>query len=191
MARRNVAWFGLVAAPTMAASLYYWTRNRHSAGNVRTGRAHLNYAMLALVGVLAFLSLPWFRPYLPLPEDRRAYLSPETPVEAVAYLRTLPSPRRVFHSEGSGSYMIWASPEVPVFVDTRIELYPEEHWRDYLAVSGARYDWQAILERHGVDTLLLHREKQEHLIEAATAASGWERGYEDEQMVIIERVGEP
>ena len=191
MARRNTAWFGLVAAPTMAASLYTWTRDRHAAGNARTGRAHLNYAMLVLVGVVAVLSLPWLRPYLPLPEERRAYVSSETPVEAVAYLRTLPGPRRVFHSEGSGSYMIWASPKVPVFVDTRIELYPEEQWRDYLALTGARYDWQAILDRYGVDTLLLHREKQEHLIEAATAATGWERIYEDQQMVIIEREGVP
>ncbi|MFC2029556.1 hypothetical protein ACFLWA_02370 [Chloroflexota bacterium] len=191
MSRRNTAWFGLVAAPTMAASLYHWTRHRHAAGKVRAGRIRTNYAMLALVGVVAFLSLPWFRPYLPLPEDRRAFLSPETPVEAVAYLRTLPSPRRVFHTEGSGSYMIWASPEVPVFVDTRIELYSEEQWFDYLALSSARYDWQAILERYGVDTLLLDREQQEHLVKAATAAPGWERTYEDEEMVIIEREGGP
>ena len=59
------------------------------------------------------------------------------------------------------------------------------------ALGGARYDWQALLDRYGIDTLLLRREGQERLIEAATAAPEWERRYEDDQAVILERVAGP
>jgi hypothetical protein len=140
---------------------------------------------------VVLLSLPWLRPYVPMPRWRRPYLSSDTPVEAVAFLCDLPEPGRVFHTEGYGSYMIWACPEVPVFADTRIELYPEEQWMDYLALGGARYDWQALLDRYGIDTLLLRREGQEKLIEAATAAPEWERLYEDDEAVILQRVQGP
>ena len=116
-------------------------------------------------------------------------------VEAVAFLRTLPQlasgPRRVFHSEVYGSYMIWALSETRVFVDTRIELYPEEQWRDYLALNRARHDWQAVLERYDVDTLLLERGKQEQLIEAATLSSTWRSIYQDDQAAILERWMKP
>jgi hypothetical protein len=78
-----------------------------------------------------------------------------------------------------------------VFLDTRIELYPEEQWMDYLALNRARYDWQALLDRYGIDTLLLRREGQQMLIEAGTAALGWERRYEDDQAVILQRVEGP
>jgi len=80
---------------------------------------------------------------------------------------------------------------VPVFIDPRIELCPLAQWDDYFALSQARYDWEAILERYGVDTLLLHRELQEPLIEAATADPDWEYCYQDEQAMIFQRTGGP
>jgi hypothetical protein len=190
MARRNTIWFAFVAAPTMAASLRCWLGTRGPAEEATARRRPINLGIALMAGLLALLSLPWFRPYLSLPEERRAYVSAETPVEAVAYLSSL-SPGRVFHSDAFGSYMIWAVREVPVFIDTRIAHYPPAQWQDYLALSQARYDWQAILERYEVDTLLLEREKQEPLIEAATAAPGWERLYEDEQAVLFQQRGGP
>ena len=61
---------------------------------------------------------------------------------------------RVFNEIAFGSYMEWACPAVPVFMDTRFELYDEALWRDYIAVSDGRWDWEAILARYGVDTIL-------------------------------------
>ena len=187
MAGRNVAWFGFVAAPTLAASLARWSGRRPSRRAASADPRRINVAIAGLVGLLGILSLPWFRPYLPLPAARRAFTSPETPAEGVAFLRDLPSPPRVFHSESYGSYMIWASPEVPVFIDTRFELYPPDQWGDYLATSYARYDWAAILEKYGVDTLVLERRVHQPLVDAATEAPGWQQCYEDERTVIFQR----
>jgi len=186
-AGRNVAWFGFVAAPTLAASLAWWSGRRVSRRAANTDSRRINVALAGLVGLLGVLSLPWFRPYLPLPAARRAHVSPETPVEGVGFLGDHPSPPRVFHSESYGSYMIWAIPEVPVFTDTRFELYPPEQWGDYLAISYARYDWAAILGKYGVDTLVLDRRVHQPLVDAATEAPGWEQCYEDERTVIFRR----
>jgi hypothetical protein len=190
MARRNATWFGFVAAPTLAACLHCWAVGRGVAVGMRAGRPRLNRALAVVAGLLILLSLPWIRPYLSLPEQNRGYISAGTPVEAVTFLGTLvessAQPGRVFHTETCGSYMIWASPEVPVFIDTRVELYPEKQWRDYLALGGGRQDWEAILGNYGVDTLLLERGRQGPLIEAATASPDWKERYRDDQAVILQ-----
>jgi hypothetical protein len=187
MAARNEAWFAFVAAPVFAASLRCWARNRGPVGRLRAGRPALNLVLACLVSIVCLVSLPWFRPYMPRPEELRAYIHPETPVEAVVFLRELSPSRRTFHSEIYGSYMIWASPEIPVFIDTRFELYPLSQWQDYVALSYARYDWEAILERYDVETLFLQRETQQPLIDAALASPLWEVLYEDEDSVILEQ----
>lgn len=187
LAVRNVIWFGFAAAPTMAASLSRLAAGRRIGQGARAGRKWINVAVGAMIALFVALSLPWFRPWLPLPPDRRGYVSPDTPVESVAFLRGLPQPQRVFHSQSFGSYMIWAIPEVPVFIDTRVELYPPAQWYDYLALNDARFDWETILNRYGVDTLFLQRGEQDALIEAASGAPGWKRGYADEQAVIFLR----
>ena len=190
-ARRNVIWFGFVAAPTAAACLGCWAAGRGTPRAQRAGRPRLNQAFAALAALAALLSLPWLRPQLPLPKGLQAYLAPETPVQAVAFLKTLPAPLRLVHSEADGSYLIWAAPEVPVFIDTRIELYPNEQWDDYVALFQARYDWEAILERYGADTLLLERQKASPLIAAAAASPSWRELYGDDQAVIYQRLGAP
>jgi hypothetical protein len=187
MAVRNVAWFGFVAAPTLAASLSHSMKGkgRILEGDARRRRANL--AVAGLIGLLAVLSLPWFRSYLPVPGATEGYLSSDTPTAAVEFLRGLPQPMRVFHSESYGSYMTWASPEIPVFIDTRVELYPPQQWFDYLALNGARHDWEMLLDKYGVDTMLLQREKQDDLIRAAGESGAWERVYGDRGAVVYVR----
>lgn len=185
LAVRNVSWFGFVAAPSLAAALSRWSANRTSRSTAKgADRLAVNRVLALALAAAAVLSLPWFRPLSPLPQWR-PYVSPDTPVRATSYLRTLPGPRRVFHSDAYGSYMIWASPEIPVFTDTRIDLYPPEQWSDYLAVSYARYDWKEILARYRIDTLFLDREVQQSLIAAASADPDWEPRYEDGRSVIM------
>jgi len=187
MAVRNVIWFGFAAAPTLAASISRLAAGRPIGQGRPGGRKWINVAAGGTIALLVALSLPWFRPWLPLPAVRRSYVSPDTPAESVEFLRDLSAPPRVFHSQSFGSYMIWAIPEVPVFIDTRVELYLPPQWIDYLALNYARFDWETILNRYDVDTLFLQRGEQDSLIEAAGGAPGWKQGYADEQAVIFLR----
>jgi hypothetical protein len=189
MARRNMIWFCMVAAPPLAASLHTWVSRMKSRSDANPGRSWINVALVALIGALAVLSLPWFRPYLPIRSLARNYVAAGTPTEAVAHLCRDAQARRTFHEQRYGSYLIWACPDLPVFIDTRIELYPLEQWDDYLAASAGRYDWEAILDRYRIDTLLLDKEAQKPLIDAAKASPRWRVTYEDEQTVIFEKTG--
>ncbi len=185
-AQRGIVWCSLVAAPTVAAALRHRAaaRGGEASSRERAGKPAVNAAFLGVVGVLVVLCLPWVMPTLPLPLPQHLHNHlAQTPVEAVDALRWMRA-SRVFHHYAYGSYLIWQAPELPVFIDTRIELYPEEQWQEYIAISGARYDWEALLERYEVDALLLSKADQPELIRAAEGSPNWELRYEDDDAAI-------
>ena len=125
---------------------------------------------------------------LPLPPDKAGLISRETPVEATRFLLQNDPPRQLFHDQAFGSYLIWAAqPQYPVFVDPRIDLYPAEVWLDYLHIAGAGCDWEGLLERYGVNTLMLNPQEQAALIAAASQSPDWQVVYQDAQAVILVR----
>ena len=64
----------------------------------------------------------------------------------------------MFVSQPLASWFEFALPSNPVFVDSRIELFPGRVWNDYLDVMQAREGWQAILDRWQVDAVVLQAE---------------------------------
>ena len=94
------------------------------------------------------MSLPWFKHLLPLPLKKAGLISYETPVAATQVLLREHPPGPIFNEQGFGSYLIWAAqPDYPVFVDTRLELYPLGSgaitWKSRLRGKVGRTSWTA------------------------------------------------
>ncbi len=188
---RYVIWWTFVTVPILAGVLAarwphfpYRRPPRPSRGSPL-----LNGLLLLLLGAAVLLGSPWVRPRLPLPHpERLSLLSPETPVGAAQYLKTHPVGARLYHDMGYGSYFIWALwPQYRVFADPRIELYPYEFWLDYKAVADGQWDYARILDRYGIETLVLDLENQYYLIQAIEAQGGWREVYRDDRSVIFVR----
>ena len=186
---RGVTWFGLLMAPVIARHLAALAIKLNVAPSRAPGNVRLNRLVAILLLLAAVLTLPWFKTWLPLSAEKADVLSTaETPVEATAYLLDVQPPAPLFHDLAFGSYLIWAAyPDYQVFVDTRIELYPYEIWEDYIAITNASEDWEARLATYNVQTLLLSRQTQAALIEAATESTHWAQRYADETAVIFVR----
>jgi hypothetical protein len=182
-ANRNIVWFGFVATllvVVQAATLIGTPKHARSIA----GSPTLNAVLIGMLALLLALALPWWKEEL-LPPSVGALLSEDTPVDAVDYMRSQPDrPRRLFHSEAYGSYLIWQAPEQPVFIDTRIELYPIEQWRDYINL-GQGNDVAALLQKYAIDGLLLDAERQKGLIEAVRHTGGWVERYKDKHTVYF------
>jgi hypothetical protein len=134
------------------------------------------------------ISLPWFKHLFPFVPAKQGLISVETPVQATEFMIENKLPPRVFHDMAFGSYLIWAAqPDYKVFVDSRIELFPENIWDDYWTITTAGRNWQTLLDTYQVNTLMLEPLKQFDLIEAADASSEWKRVYEDKAAVIFIR----
>jgi len=188
--RRASPWLGMAAAPAFAQALHARKGGSPSVGpsSPRAGTRWVNYLFMTVLLMLLGARLPWLRPYLPGPPEQRAYVvAAETPVQAAAALCDLGPEVRLFNDIAFGSYLIWACPDLPVFMDTRFELYPDAMWRDYLLVADARFGWEKVLARYGVNTILASRRDQSLLISAALASGDWQPLHEDHAAVILQR----
>jgi hypothetical protein len=191
---RYVIWYAMVVIPILAGVLKGLLGDRSWLAPAPPNLLNLVLAVLLFVPFL--LVQPWWVDRLPLPEkytqqvlldtSEGSLLSTHTPVGAVEYLRENPR-GRLFNEMGYGSYLIWAIPEQGVFVDPRVELYPYEHWLDYIRIiRGVRY--YELLDQYGADRLLLDVEFQAELISILERDPTWRREYADPYSQIWTRV---
>ncbi len=185
---RGVIWFGIALAPVVAEHLAAMFVRPATAQLRLRERAVLNSLFVVILAAGVVFSLPWFKHLLPLSPLKAGLISAETPVAATEYLLRERPPGPIFNELGFGSYLIWAAqPEYPVFVDTRLELYPLELWRDYLDISAGREDWQQKLDRYGINALMVSRTEQPTFIAAVNSSRVWCLLYEDEVAAIYVR----
>jgi hypothetical protein len=182
---RNIVWFGFVATPLVAVQFATLLAPPRAVRRT-AGVPALNAVLIGVLGLLLVGGLPWIKPAL-LPPSVGSLLMEDTPVAAVAAMRAQPDrPRHLFHAMGYGSYLIWAAPDQPVFIDPRIELYPYEQWRDYINLGQAN-NAADLLRTYDIDGLLLSKHEQEPLIKLVRADPAWHIRYEDENTIYLIR----
>ena len=191
---RYQLWFGMIAGPIVAEALV----SRGRLKFIRDSGTAPRWVMLTtiMLAMLALLIQPPLRFLLPMPAFTKGATGdlPQaelavsaTPIKAVDWLRANPPQGQVFHEMRYSSYMIWrAGEQLPTFVDTRVELYPIEQWFEYKCILGAK-QWDLILAKHDLRTVLLDREIGKSLIEAMRASGQWHERYSDEKSIILER----
>jgi len=144
-------------------------------------------AIAGLLVVLAFLVVPFYRPSDPLygPEG----IVQEAPRGVTqTLLATVGPDDRLFAEQRWGSWFEYAVPMVPVMVDTRIELFDEDVWSDYLDVAGGRADWAEILERRGVTVVAIAADNED-LAPFIAADPAWALLHEDDEGAVYQRAG--
>jgi hypothetical protein len=152
---RMVAWWLLVSAPILSERVVdLWPRLRQEEDDRPTAGA-----AVAVAGLFAavVLSLPWLERYnLVLTRPGRAHRV-ESDLQAVADRLAAEAPGgRVFTRFSWGEYLGWSlAGRCTVFMDGRIEIFPDEVWAQYNAVVRGRADWEEILDGYRVDYLLL------------------------------------
>lgn len=153
---RGVVWWGFVFPVVLAG--FMTSRPEASIPEERRGSPVLNrLIVLALVGIVA-VELPWWRDRID-PSSGSSALLDDAPQGLVEATRQSVAPdARVFVSQALASWFEYALPTNPVFVDSRIELYPDRVWDDYLDVMNGREGWQAVLDRWHVHAVVLMSE---------------------------------
>jgi hypothetical protein len=190
---RSVMWFGMIAMPILAQSL----AAPADMPERPVGSLVMNWLIVTTLAVLWLALQPSFKERLPLPQAYRSIFAEvpgaplmfdrATPVEAAAWLRANPDPQmRLFNDMAYGSYLIWALPDVPVFIDPRIELFPLAQWQEYIAISDGTKARQ-LLDSYRVSHVLLNRGTQAGLQQVLNADSTWKQVYQDRWSAIYQR----
>jgi hypothetical protein len=155
---RMVVWWLLVVAPvltTLLASL----RRAPEPGPARRSQPGLAPALVFAAILLAvFFCLPGLAQYNPLLRNAHPNSSStEANLDLVRQqLQAESSSGRIFTRFEWGEYLSWsASPQFSVFMDGRIEIYPDDVWQQYIDLTSGHDDWQQILDQYQVDFLVL------------------------------------
>ncbi len=172
---RGVVWWGLVA-PIVAAGLLRPAPPGEEPIS-RTGSGPLNFVVAGSLLVAVILVLPFWRGTDPETGAPRILWQAEQRLVDETAAVTDPG-ANVWVSQVWGSWFEFALPQDKVFVDSRIEIYPESVWNEYLNASNARPGWQAILNRYEVDAVVLSREQSGWLLSAIRVDPGWTKVYE-------------
>jgi hypothetical protein len=152
-----VVWVGLPHAQSALERFHLLPRR---AGTPTFAKAALTVAA-ALAGLL--LSAPglWATSlYRPGPEKR---VTDVTPYHISAYLKEQyakdPQLKRcIFTSETIGDYLLWdlrLEPPVRIFCYSHVHLLTAEHWRECMQVKFGDAGWEKVLDRHGVQFLIV------------------------------------
>lgn len=182
---RYVVWFLLLLAPLTAILLADF-----SGKTIDRPAPKTIPAMNIVLGVVFLLETLLFVPGVREKVLKTADIpvTMDTPVETVAWLKAHPNlPGPLWADLESSSYLVFALPERPVWVDTRFEVYPLAQWEEYQSIVHAAPGWQASLDRYGINLLLLNRDNQPVLVSATQDSKNWCPAYQDDQFILLSR----
>jgi len=182
---RYVIWFVMLLAVLTASLLSDWERKL--LGEPKPGSPPLNLALALAFPLLSLALLPGLRQgWWP----RAPAATENTPIQAVEWLSARPGlPGPLWSAIAFSSYLEYALPERPTWIDTRFEVFPVEQWQAYEAISTARSDWQTRLDLTGANLLLVSIMDQPGLVGLLDSSPAWCALHRDEVAVLYQRCG--
>lgn len=181
-AQRGMAWWPIGAAVAAAALIEHPAVERVRLEQPR----RLNDILAGLLVVAVIALFPWWK--APDPETGRAGLVSYAPAALTTELRALATPGdRLLAPQPWGSWFEHAVPDLPVFVDSRFELFGEEVWDEYVGIVNLRERWQDLLDRRGVTVVVIDPERTAELGARLGAEPRWRSVYADEGGSIFVR----
>ncbi|MFI5110866.1 MAG: hypothetical protein ACHP78_18750 [Terriglobales bacterium] len=183
---RHIPIFVLLAMPAIAAALpaasSSWRLGRGRpapAGHNYRGAFHA--AVLILMAV--FAAVRWQS----LVRHQAATEAELFPQQAVEFLRSEGSHRRLFAYYDWGGYVIWKLyPRERVFVDGRADLYGDDLIAQFKTAVELRRGWQKVLEEHGVEAVLIPTSSP--LAQALARQPHWVVRYRDPKATVLLRI---
>jgi hypothetical protein len=198
-ATRGVAWWPIAAvaviAPILASDGAAVPGAAPAPARGTPGRRELpRRPNLAIAGALvlgAIALLPLWRPLdagLAAPMGVVGF----APSGISGALRTTATPGdRLLNPQPWGSWFELAFPQLPVAIDSRIEVFPARVWDDYETVSTAGPGWATILDGWGVTMIVATPSQDAALVGALSADRGWRRAYSDADGLLFVRSDRP
>lgn len=183
---RYVIW-GLIIMAAFTANLLADWDLRWLDRPARSGHPVLNYALALIFLFIPLVALPGARARLGIKSP--PVISVDTPLAATAWLSQHPElPGPLWSDLTFSSYLIFALPSRPVWVDTRFALaYPAEQYQRFSQIAGASPNWQALLDRDNINLLMISPQSEPNLLQAVAISGQWCRQYRDDIAVIFSR----
>jgi hypothetical protein len=177
-AARGIAWWPLAAVVAVAGLLAVEEPVPEAAEpDPPPSFKRLNAAIVVAFVLVGIILLPIWRPVDPrtqAPEGILLYAPPGI----TAKLREVAQPGdRVFNPQEWGSWFEFTLPSLPVAMDSRIEFYPAQVWRDYSGVLAGSDGWEQRIASWAPTIAVMA--KRDQAIVDRFAKLGWRSVYSD------------
>lgn len=180
LAIRGVIWWALAAPVVVAATLRDGDRARPPT------RSPINLVFAVALAVLVATALPFRRGIDP--ESGGPAVLSLAPERLVSAARESVQPgSHAFVSQLLASWSEYSAPELPVAVDSRIEIFPESVWDDYFVVSSGREGWEEVLDRWDVSVLILEPDQAVGLLQVIVDHPEWRLVQQDRDGFVYVR----
>jgi hypothetical protein len=147
---RGLAWWPIVAAVTVARLTAsregVAPRERRDTPTMR----RLNVVVAGVLVLAAVALLPVWRPQEPGLDAPLGVVGTAPPGITLELRKVATGDDRLFAPQPWGSWFEFAVPQTPVFIDSRIELFPVSVWDDYDTIVDGGDGWRQTLDRRGV-----------------------------------------
>ena len=108
------------------------------------------------------------------------------PTQGLPYLATFKPNGKVFNDMLWGGYLIWYDRQIPVFIDSRVDIFEYNGaFKDYLDIINLRNSIE-LLNKHDIQYVLFERKLP--LVYLLKATHDWKVDYEDKTTVLLERI---
>ncbi len=169
---------GVVMAIFLAPALARWYTEDVARWLPRTRRGMLGVVTLGVVWVCGLRVYEGKALRLDLDAEH-------LPVAAVDFLQRHHLSGAMFNDYNFGGYFLWKAPEIPVFMDGRIEVYQGKVLADHLQISRAAPGWEALVEGYGVRFFVVRPERS--LTAALLKHPDWDLVYFDYNATVFVR----
>jgi hypothetical protein len=184
---RYVIWFMFIMAVLSGALLTELLNSFRPVKAAQITKPTINYGLAALIFLLPWMMLPGLREawWVDAPPP---YHEATTPIKATEWLAARPDLAGPLFAEYTfGSYLTFALPSRPLWIDNRFNAYPPEHWQTYQTISAAEHGWDRLLDEDRVNLLMLSQHTQKNLVQAVEDSDLWCEAYRDATAVILSR----
>lgn len=194
--QRMILWWGLVAPLVLARpAASAWRRfapgeRDKSAAGVASPRPLARVAdALAALSLAGFLAMctPWTRAANPaLPRAKRQAAPAEAPRELADALVSL-GPVRTYSPLPWASYFTWRTDGAAAsFVDSRVDFFPDDVWRDYVQIAQGGPEALALLDQYAVEAVVTDA-AHEALASTLRTSGAWTQVAATQSGVVLAR----
>ncbi|HZZ40632.1 MAG TPA: hypothetical protein VFE06_15970 [Acidobacteriaceae bacterium] len=172
---------GILVTPLLAASLASFFKPYNEAGDPRRANA---LSVAVLLGALVCL--------FPTAHKLHAGIVESYPEKALPYIRSLvPASQipgqRVLVSYDWAGYCEWEVPEMPQFMDSRVDIFTHLGvFADYIQVIKI-HDPFATFDKYGIRTVILDKQTDDSLVYLLAHTPGWHKTYDDGLAIAFQR----
>jgi hypothetical protein len=184
---RHMAIFALVAGPMLADYLQYWletTRFGKTFGETRgasSTRRQLIFNLILMVPLIACLIKLKSVIYSPPTQERVG-----VPLNAIAFVKENRITGNTITDPNIWSgYLIWETPQNPVYIDGRIDMYGDAFVRDYLGIIQGLSRWQDPFDKYSVQVAIISPTSVLRL--QLEQSPQWQKIYSDEMAIVFQR----